>query len=211
MKQGPCHFFHHLFVFSTLVIMNPSNIVECLAELVKADLNVKPTEVSQKEREAAQHLAETIATFANCKQFTYDEETTLDFENQSDDYKESDDEEALPHTDEIIASKGDELKEDEDKNLEPHHLKQYTLQFMKEVVEFADAKDSISKRRRSLKTIHNRFRSLSNQGYVTRFRHYLQHEGTNRQKIYDIDHEVFKSFESARERCLPVYEFDIQR
>jgi hypothetical protein len=82
---------------------------------------------------------------------------------------------------------------------------------MKEVVEFADAKDSTGKRRRSWKTIHHRFRSLPNQGYVARFRHYLEHGGTKRQKIYDIDHEVFKKFESARERCLPVHEIDIQR
>ena len=31
-----------------------------------------------------------------------------------------------------------------------------------------------------------------------------------RQKIFDIDHELFKKFENARERCLPVHEFDIQ-
>ena len=119
--------------------MDPSNIVQCLAYLIKADLHIKPTDVLQSEREAAQHLAETIETFSDCKRFTYAEETTLDFESQSDDYEESD----------------DELKEDEDKDLEPHHLKQYILQFMKRVVEFADAKYFTGKRRQSWKTVHN--------------------------------------------------------
>lgn len=154
---------------------------------------MKPTEVSQKEREAVQHFSETIMTFANCKQFTYDEETTLDFENQSDDYEESDEEET-PDADENIKSENDEIKKDEDKDLEPHHLKQYTLKFMRGVVEFADAKDSTGKRRRSWKTVHNRFRTLPCQSYVSRFRHYLENEGTKRQKIYDIDHEVLKKF-----------------
>ena len=193
-----------------LTVMNPNNIVQCLAELVKADLNIKPTEVSQKEREAAQHLAQTIGAFADCKQFTYDEEKTLDFEDQSDDYEESDKEET-PHVYENITSMDDEVKEDEDKDLEPQHLKQYSLRFMKRVVEFADAKDSTGKRRRSWKIVHNRFRTLPNQSYVSRFRHYLEHQGTKRQKIYDIDHELFNKFENARERCLPVHEFDIQR
>lgn len=190
--------------------MNPNNIVQCLADLVKADLHIKPRDVSQNEREAAQHLAETIGMFTDCKRFTYDEETTLDFESQTDDYEESDDEEAA-HGDGNVASADDELKEDEDKDLEPHHLKQYTLQFMKRVVEFADVKDSTGKRRRSWKTVHNRFRTLPNQSYVSRFRHYLEHQGTKRQKLYDIDHELFKKFENARERCLPVHELDIQR
>ena len=106
--------------------MNLGNIVQCLAELVETDLNIKSTKVSQKERETAQHLAGTIGTFADCKQFTYDEETTLDLENQSDDYEESDEEETSL-VDEKITSVDDEWKEDEDKDLESQHLKSWSI------------------------------------------------------------------------------------
>jgi hypothetical protein len=87
--------------------MNPSNIVQCLAELVKADLNANQTEVSQQEPEAGQCIAETITTFADCKQFEYDEMTTLDSGNQSDDYDSSADEK-IPQDDENLPSVDDD-------------------------------------------------------------------------------------------------------
>ncbi|CAF5045695.1 unnamed protein product [Rotaria sp. Silwood1] len=40
---------------------------------------------------------------------------------------------------------------------------------MKEVVDFADAKDSSGKRRRSWKTVKHRYRSLPDQNYISRF------------------------------------------
>ena len=43
---------------------------------------------------------------------------------------------------------------------------------MKGVVNFADANDSSSKRRRSWKTIKHRDRLLPNQHYINRFRKY---------------------------------------
>ena len=82
---------------------------------------------------------------------------------------------------------------------------------MKEVVSFADAKDSSGKNHRSWKTIKHRYRSIPDQSYISRFRKYLNQQGTKRQKTQNIDNIVYKSFLNAREQYLPIHDFDIQR
>ena len=72
--------------------MNPSNIVNCLVELVQTNLHVTSTHVTQDEREVAHFLFNTISSFVNCKRYQYEEETTLDLANNSDPYTDSDDE-----------------------------------------------------------------------------------------------------------------------
>ena len=65
---------------------------------------------------------------------------------------------------------------------------------MREVVDFADVKDSSGKRRRSWKTIKHRYQSLPDQNYISRFRKYIAQQGTKRQKTQNIDQVVYKNF-----------------
>ena len=82
---------------------------------------------------------------------------------------------------------------------------------MQQVIDYADATDACGERRRSWITVHHRYRTFPNQGYLARFQQYLQKGGTKRQKIQSVDVEVYRKFVVAREKCLPVHDFDIQR
>ncbi|CAF3760184.1 unnamed protein product [Rotaria socialis] len=66
-------------------------------------------------------------------------------------------------------------------------------------------------RRRSWKTVHNRYKSIPAQNYIARFRNYIAHQGTKRQKINNVDEYVYKKFLNAREKFLPVHDVDLCR
>jgi hypothetical protein len=82
---------------------------------------------------------------------------------------------------------------------------------VKAVVAFPDEKDANEKRRHTWKSIHNRFKSLPNQSYVSLFRNYLQKQGTKQQKYRAIDKIIYDKFINARERALPIHDLDLQR
>ena len=86
--------------------MNPSNIVQCLAEHVNIKSNLNTIEVSQKEREVAEHLSETINSFTDCKQYRYVEEMTLDLVDESDESEDND--EDTVYRDENVSEADDE-------------------------------------------------------------------------------------------------------
>ena len=79
------------------------------------------------------------------------------------------------------------------------------------VVDFADAKDSSGKCRRSWKTIKHRYQSLPDQNCISRFRKYKAEQGTKRQKMQNIDQVVYKKILNAQEQHLPIPDIDIYR
>ena len=82
---------------------------------------------------------------------------------------------------------------------------------MQDVVAYADETDTFGKRRRSWRSIDNRYKLLPNQGYVSRFRQYIFQQETKRQKTESMRQLVFRKSSDAREKCLPVHDVDIQR
>ncbi|CAF4526778.1 unnamed protein product [Rotaria magnacalcarata] len=92
-----------------------------------------------------------------------------------------------------------------------YDISEYSLEYMKEVVAYADAKDSSGKRRRSWKSVHDRYKRIPAQTYVSRFRKYIEQHGTKRQKTQNIDEIVFTKFIDARDNSLMVHDIDIQR
>ena len=163
--------------------MNPYNVVNALVDIVQVNIDLYPSKVTPKERELAQHLYETIKLFVDGTKFNYQEETTLDLHIMLD-YAGSDED-----TD-TIYNDGNEVDDEwtnEADEKATRHLKQYSFEYMKAVVDFADAKDEYGKRRHTWKSIHNRFKSLPSQSYVSLFRNYLQKEGTKQQKCREID------------------------
>ena len=105
----------------------------------------------------------------------------------------------------------DEDWSDKDAALEKHGLKNFSEEFMRQVVEFADWKSPKTGRGRSWKVIHNRFKAVTNRQCIPRFRKYLEHHGTKRQKTQNLDESVFKKFAEARQKSLVVHDLDIQR
>ncbi|CAF3324932.1 unnamed protein product [Rotaria socialis] len=201
--------FHRSNLSTFEKVMNPANIVDCLCDLVKNNLSLHSTsDISSKEREIAQHLCETIVTFNKCKRVEYEEETTLDLYEMSNDY-ESEVDDTTSHDDD--SSEADDELESEEKEREGCNVKGYSLEYMKEVVAYADAKDSSGKRRRSWKTVHHKYKKVPDQAYISRFRNYIEQQGTKRQKTQNLDDMVFKIFVGAREKSLMVHDIDIKR
>ncbi|CAF1542411.1 unnamed protein product [Didymodactylos carnosus] len=165
---------------------------------------------SQKEYEFAENLYETIKSVKSATTYRYSEETTMDVDDDPFDYSSSSDEEEGHHDNNSESEEevnGEESKSEKDK----HHLANYSLDFMQEVVDYADEKDKNGKRRRSWKTVHHSYKSVPNQSYVSRFRTYLHQHGTKRQKTNDIDEIVFKNILHAREQALPLHDVALQR
>ena len=157
----------------------------------------------------AEHLADTVKLMASGQKVDYVEETTLDFDDFTDD--EESEEEEDPMAVEKECEGMDEDWSDKDATLEKYGLKNFSEEFMRQVVEFADWKSPKTGLGRSWKVIHNRFKAVTNRQCIPRFRKYLKHHGTKRQKTQNLDELVFKKFAEARQKSLVVDDLDIQR
>ena len=189
--------------------MNPANIIDCLFSLVKNNLSLSPTSnVSRKEREVAQHLCETINTFNECKEFECKEVTTLDLGEISDEYESKINNEM---TDDNDGSQDDDDWESKENERLSYGLSEYSLEYIKEVVAYADAEDLSGKRRRSWKSIYQAYKRIPPQTYIRCFRNYIEQQGMKRQNGQHIDEMVFKRFTEARQNNLMVHDVDIQR
>ncbi|CAF4629857.1 unnamed protein product, partial [Rotaria sp. Silwood2] len=187
--------------------MNPSNIVYCLSELFDVNLNLNITQISKNELLIAKRVAEIINTLISSDQFDYDAEVTLDLTTDLQDcYNENDS--IGTNIDGNDADDEWDRTEDLKENCK---LNSYSIEYMREAVDFADVKDSSGKRRRSWKTIKHRYQSLPDENYISRFRKYIAQQGTKRQKTQNIDQVVYKNFLNAREQYLPIHDIDIQR
>ncbi|CAF3401617.1 unnamed protein product, partial [Rotaria sp. Silwood2] len=170
--------------------MNVANIIDCLSNLLKDNLTLNSTScISQKEREVAQHLSETITKLNECKIFEFEVETTLGVGETSNEYENEDDKNTFYDDN---SSEADDEWESKENERERHDLSDYSLEYMKEVVAYADAKDSSGKRRRAWKSVHEKYKRIPAQTYISRFRKYLEQQGTKRQKIQKVDEMVFQ-------------------
>ncbi|CAF3443051.1 unnamed protein product, partial [Rotaria sp. Silwood2] len=145
--------------------MNPSNIVYCLSELFDVNLNLNITQISKNELLIAKRVAEIINTLISSDQFDYDAEVTLDLTTDLQDcYNEND---SIGTN--IDGNDADDEWDSTEDLKENCTLNSYSIEYMREVVDFADVKDSSGKRRRSWKTIKHRYQSLPDQNYISRF------------------------------------------
>lgn len=188
--------------------MNRAKIIYCLSNIMDIDFNDDSIDIpSHEEREVAEHLAEIIISFCNLKQFAYEQETTLDFFYDPDD----DDGDGFEEEEDDDTESDSDYNDEDDSMGKYPKLTSYSIEFMQKVVDFVDEKGSSGKCRRTWKSIHHRFRSLPNQGYISRFRKYLEQNGTRNQKLEEIDIVVYQKLIEAREKDLPLHDIDLQR
>jgi len=138
-------------------------------------------------------LLEVIDNAYTCTSFELESETTLDHDDD-DAFSDSEDESTDPNFDEV---------ENVD---DPSITMNFTLDYMKKVVDFYDARDSTGRKRHTWKSTKHRFKSVPHQQYIARFRHYIEQNGTKREKMQIIDDFVYDRFEEARERVLCVHD-----
>ena len=125
--------------------MNHANVEYCLSEIFDVNLNLNITQISKNELLIAKRVAEIINTLTSSDQFDYEAEVTLDLTNDLQDYYNENDSIGT-NVDGNDADDEWDNKEDLQKN---YKLNSYSIEFMREVVDFADAKDSSGKCRRS--------------------------------------------------------------
>jgi len=159
--------------------MNAQNIVSALSDLVANNLTVtKPSPITLHEQQMAEHLADTVKLMASGQKVDYVGETTLDFGDFTDDEESEEEEDPM-----AVEKEDEEMDEDwsnKDAALEKYGLKNFSEEFMRQVIEFVDWNRPKTGRGRSWKVIHNRFKAVTNRQCIPRFRKYLEHHGTRR-------------------------------
>jgi hypothetical protein len=195
--------------------MTPGKIIYCLSDIMNVNLNddalIKP---SQEEREVAEHLAEVIISICNRKRFEYEEEATLDvyykqYSNDNDENEEEEEEEEEEESSE--SNSGSDYEVEDDLKKEHHELSNFSVDFMRRVVDFTYEKNKLGQRRRTWKSVQHRFQTIPNENYISRFKKYLENNGTRRQKLQETDKYVYQKLVEAREQYLPVHDIDLQR
>jgi hypothetical protein len=87
----------------------------------------------------------------------------------------------------------------------------FSLDYMKKVVDYYEACDLKGRKIHTRKSTHYRFKAVPHRQYITRFRHYIEQHGTKREKLQVIDDFVYDMFEEARDNVLPVHDRDLKR
>ena len=122
--------------------MNHANVVYCLSEIFDVNLNLNITQISKNELLIAKRVAEIINTLISSDQFDYKTEVTLDLTNDLQDYYNEKDSVGT-NVDRNNADGEWDNKEDLKENC---RLNSYSIEFMREVVDFADARDASGER-----------------------------------------------------------------
>ncbi|RWS00424.1 uncharacterized protein B4U79_05620 [Dinothrombium tinctorium] len=81
----------------------------------------------------------------------------------------------------------------------------FTLEYMKDVLAFVDSGTY------SFNTIQHRFRRVRHQRYISRFREYVNQQGTTSVKCKEVTNYTMQKFKNARENLLPVHDIDLRR
>ena len=59
--------------------------------------------------------------------------------------------------------------------------------------------------------MHNSFKSISTQNYITRFRNYIARQDKKRQKANKIDENIYRKLLNVRKNFLPAHDIDLCR
>jgi len=161
--------------------------------------------VAQNEEQIASHLYDVLESIVNSNDFSLHVETTLDYSSDND----SDDDDT---TDESLYSSSDDSDYEVQNTTLRDGLQKFSLDYMQRALDYYDAIDpKTQKRRHTTKGVMRRFPRITHRRYLSRFRTYLQNNGTKKQKIDCINDYVYEKFENARLRFLPVHDRDLCR
>jgi hypothetical protein len=147
---------------------------------------------SPLEQEVANHLAELLQSFVDCNSFSVENDTSLDhvsniITEDVDDYSKSSD-----------TSGSDPEFIDIDNETEDTFLQKFSLEYMKQLMEYYNEMDSVTgKRRRSFKSVKHRFRRVTDPTYLSCFRSYIEKVGTKIQTLENINNYVYHKFEKT--------------
>ena len=146
-----------------------TSIVSLLTKRVSEGVGFPATEQS-KETEIVEHLYTTIQNFISCSSYTIENDVTLDYEDIFDYSSDNASDENEPD-EEIDPS----FSEDED---DKFILNKFSLDYMQKVLNYYDEVDEKGNRKHSWRSINHRFKRVTDSTYLTRFRKYVNQNGT---------------------------------
>jgi hypothetical protein len=118
---------------------------------------------------------------------------TLDH-NDDEEFSEVEDDSTI-----FEAGNTDPCFDDEEKSQKLPIKLNFCLEYMRKVIGFYDARDSNGRRKNTWKSMQHRFKSVPHRQYLARFRHYIEQDGTKREKKQIINDFVYGKFEEARD------------
>lgn len=154
--------------------MNLLNIAKHLLHLTQTEYGSENSATNTDEIFVAERLFEILNSFKDSyfnELYSYD---TLEFEDEYDqmtDSEESDEE----MTDE---EESDDEMDDYDENDHSDLKNRFTLEEMENIIEWVDEHPNAR-----FATISNRFRKIKSMNYITKFREYIENNGTRLQKV----------------------------
>jgi hypothetical protein len=187
-------------------MINPHNVIDILTKLVSERLTLSPAAIdTKKDQEVATILFDNVQSILNCTSYSLENEETLDFDLTT-----------LSINDETTSDDDDDDNDDDDyyddSDKRDKFIKQFSLEYMKNVVQFYD--EQIRKRKRtktSFSNVQNRYKRVKDKNYIRRFRKYIESQGTKQGKLNQIDSFVYNSFDNARQQLLSVHDIDLKR
>ncbi|CAF4634473.1 unnamed protein product [Rotaria sp. Silwood2] len=164
----------------------------------------KPFPVINHEEQIVSHLFDILESLVNSSDFNVHVETTLDYSSSIDSDNDGE------GSDESSDNLTDDSDYEEQQTTTRYGLENFALDYMQRALEYYDAIDpKTQKRIHTFKGLRSRFPCVTHQAYLSRFRTYLQNNGTKQQKIDCINDHVYEKFENARLQSLPVHDRDI--
>ena len=187
-------------------MISPTRMAKLLVDgtTQREDLHRRETRSNPHEEEIINSLLKMIDDVCNYTSYQIESDTTLDYDDEEGfgDFEDED----VNSADESVDPCFDETAESKNMTTKAN----FSLEYMRKVSDYFDARDSKGRKRHIWKSTQNRFKSIPQRQYITRFRHYTEQHGTKREKLQIIDDLVYDMFEEARENVLPVHDRDLR-
>ena len=88
----------------------------------------------------------------------------------------------------------------------------FSLSYMKRAIVYYDAiNPKAGQRALTSRNVQSKFKRISYQSYMTRFRRYVEEGGTKKQKVDSLNDYVYNNFERVRDLLCPVHDMDLKR
>ncbi|CAF3240513.1 unnamed protein product, partial [Rotaria sp. Silwood2] len=174
-------------------MIEAADIVAMLSEQVSKRDTYQP-KGNKRIQELIEYLYETIQTFLSTSSFEIYDESRLDQIDSSDDFsgnesQESEDNQGLESEEEIENNEEQMDSTEEEENDDKQQTRKFSLDYMKQVLDYYDEVDQNGKRKHSWK----------NPSWI------------KTKKVHEIDSYVFTMFKDARDQSLCIYDADLQR
>jgi hypothetical protein len=184
-------------------IMDEVNrIIQLFRDRTSKELSVSSSLIPYQQEELANQLFNVFQSIWTSTSYNQEDETTLDYNTSDDETDECDEEPDEPSDDPTYEEK------DEEKPV----LDSFSLSYMKRALAYYDAiNPKTGQRSHTWKSVQNKFKRITHQSYMARFRDYVEQGGTKKQKIDLVDDYVYNNFERARDHLYPVHDIDLKR